>query len=245
MCSKSNVCLREGNLLVAIIDVDGNNLKIIEDDQYNKFIAAMQKIFMDFMRPGNQTMELPKFTENRNTRRAIKIKCNDSSSRRWLEEYVPAIPMTELWEGANLVVIDFNKLPKPETMNIWCPGVKGSNAEIFELLQTCNPGLNTSNWSVLSRKTTEKGTSIRLDICATTRTFIESNRNRLYFGIAQAICNFQKNMSKKQIGIPEAAEEMEHLTEVEVDIDAYFETENECADVEMDNTVVKSEKPAN
>lgn len=237
--------LCEENRLVAIIDVDGNNLKIIEDDQYNKFIAAMQKIFMDFMRSGNQTMELPKFTENRNKRRAIKIKCNDNSSRRWLEEYVPAIPMTELWEGANLVVIDFNKLPKPETMNIWCPGVNGSNAEIFELLQTCNPGLNTSNWSVLSRKTTEKGTSIRLDVCTTTRTFIESNRNRLYFGIAQAICNFQKNISKKQIGIHEAAEEMEHLIALAQENDANSETENESADVDMDNTVVSRETPAN
>lgn len=219
--------LSKANLLIAIIDLAENNtLKMIEDEQYYKFLTAMQKLYIRSIIGNKQVRNVPLFTENRNIRSAIKIRCSDSSGRRWMEDFVPSIPMKELWEGANLFVIDFHRLPKPITANIWCPGVAGITAEILQLLQTCNPGLNTGNWSTIRKKANEKGASIKVGIDEKSKTYIEAKKNRLCFGIAQAIVYFPKNSSNKK---KPAGGEGNPLpfTDTEIDTDVETETENE------------------
>lgn len=189
--------LSKANLLIAVIDLGENNtLKIIEDEQYFKFLAAMQKLYMAHLKTQKLGNFVPLFTENRNIRSAIRIRCSDSSARKWMESSIPSIKSKDLWDGANLQVIDFHHLPKPQTVQIWCPGFAGSTPDIMQLLQTCNPGLNVSNWSIIRRLTSEKGASIKVGLDSKSKTFIEARRNKLFFGIAQAIFYFPKKKSK-------------------------------------------------
>lgn len=95
-----------------------------------------------------------------------------------MEDFVPVIDINELWDGANLNVIDFNNLPKPVTMNMWGPGLNASNNDIFILLQTCNPGLTTYNGSVSRRKASDKGVSLKVGITEDMKDLIRSKKNR-------------------------------------------------------------------
>lgn len=227
--------LSKANLLLAIVDVAENNqLKKIEDEQYYKLLNAMQELYLKSIGSGKEFEGTPSFTENRNIRTAIKLQCTDSLARKWVEHYVPQIPTESLWEGANLAIIDFNRLPKPVTMNIWCPGLKGSNSEIFKLLNLCNPELDTSDWSVSRRKSSEKGVSLKVGISNNTKEFIQSKKNRLFFGIAQAICYFEKP-KKGEKGQKENGDDIQPMfTDTETEHEAEAEDENS----QLERTVV-------
>lgn len=218
--------LSKANLMVAIVDVaEGNALKMIEDNQYFKFLESMNEMHFQCISEGGFDGAIPSFTENRNIRQAIKIRCNDSASRRWLENLVPSLPADNLWEGANLAVIDFSLLPKPITANVWFPGTKRSNADILCILQTCNPGLNSTSWSVIRRKTTDKGTSLKLGICKDSKSFITGKKNRLFFGIAQAVCYFQSAKKKELLQRMNNIDESHLVTDTELESDEDGKTE--------------------
>ncbi|RYE25310.1 MAG: DUF4780 domain-containing protein [Sphingobacteriaceae bacterium] len=224
--------LSKANLLVAVIDLaEGNVLKMIEEHQYFKFLEIMNEMHYQTVKSGCKGGFIPSFEENRNVRQGIKIKCSNSASRRWLEEFVPNISQDDLWDGANLTVTDFSKLPKPITVNVWFPGTKRSDVDILCMLQTLNTGLNCSNWSVMRRKTTNKGTSLRLGICQASKDFINAKRNRLFFGITQAICYFKKER-KAVLEQNKDVDEENLLSETEA------ETEDDTASESNEKTMI-------
>jgi hypothetical protein len=61
----------------------------------------------------------------------------------------------EHWEGAELTVVDSKDLPKRPRVLVRIPDTCEINT-IMTRLKKQNPELNTSDWSVMSRKVTEK-----------------------------------------------------------------------------------------
>ena len=61
----------------------------------------------------------------------------------------------ELWEGAELTVVDSKDLPKRPRVLVRIPGISEVNT-VLTCLKKQNPELNTSDWSIMSRKVTER-----------------------------------------------------------------------------------------
>lgn len=99
-------------------------------------------------------------------------------------------------------------------------------------MQTCNPGLDTTNWSVIRRKTSDKGTSLKLGICQISKGFIAAKKNRLFFGIAQAVCYFQKEKKK------EAMKQMNDVDDSHLVTDTEGETEDDANSETTETTVI-------
>ena len=63
--------------------------------------------------------------------------------------------LEELWEGAKLTVVDSKDLPKRPRVLVRIPDTSDVNT-VLTRLRKQNPELHTSDWSVMSRKVTEK-----------------------------------------------------------------------------------------
>ena len=61
----------------------------------------------------------------------------------------------ELMEGAELTIVDSKDLPRQPKLLVCIPDTSEVNT-ILTRLRKQNPELNTSDWSVMSRKITEK-----------------------------------------------------------------------------------------
>ena len=69
----------------------------------------------------------------------------------------------ELWEGAELTVVDSKDLPKRPRVLVRIPDTSEVNT-IMTLLKKQNSELNMSDWSVMSQKVTEKEQALAFSI---------------------------------------------------------------------------------
>jgi len=89
------------------------------------------------------------------------ITCANESSKAWLTRTVSGL--RELWEGADLTVVDSKDLSKRPRVIIRIPGTSEVTTVMIRL-RIQNPELNTADWSVMSRKVTEKEQTLALSI---------------------------------------------------------------------------------
>ena len=61
----------------------------------------------------------------------------------------------ELWEGTELTVVDSKDLPRRPKVLVRIPDTSEVNV-VLTCLRKQNPELNTSDWSVMNQKVTEK-----------------------------------------------------------------------------------------
>jgi hypothetical protein len=61
----------------------------------------------------------------------------------------------ELWEGAELAVVDSKDLPKRPRVLVRIPDTSEVTTDLTHLKKQ-NPEFNTSDWTVMSRKVIEK-----------------------------------------------------------------------------------------
>jgi len=69
----------------------------------------------------------------------------------------------ELWEGAELTVVDSKDLPKRPRVLVRIPDTSEVNT-IMTRLKKQNSELNMSDWSVMSQKVTEKEQALAFSI---------------------------------------------------------------------------------
>jgi len=69
----------------------------------------------------------------------------------------------EIWEAAELTAVDSKDLPKRPRVLVRIPSTSDANT-VLTRLRKQNPELQTSDWSVMSRKVTEKEQTLAFSI---------------------------------------------------------------------------------
>jgi hypothetical protein len=95
----------------------------------------------------------PQFLYSKFAQGVFWITCANELTKAWLIRTVSGLG--ELWEGAELTVVDSKDLPKRPRVLVRIPDTSNVNT-ILTRLGKQNPELHTSDWSVMSRKVTEK-----------------------------------------------------------------------------------------
>jgi hypothetical protein len=88
------------------------------------------------------------------------ITCANESFKAWLMRTVSGLG--ELWEGAELTVFDSKDLPKRSRVIVRIPDTSEVTTVLTRL--KIQNELNTTDWSVMSRKVTEKEQTLALSI---------------------------------------------------------------------------------
>jgi hypothetical protein len=94
---------------------------------------------------------LPQFLYSKYALGILWITCANEPSKVWLKRAVDGLG--GLWEGAELTVVDSKDLPKRPRVIVCIPGTIEATT-VLTCLRTQNPELNTTDWSVKSRKVT-------------------------------------------------------------------------------------------
>lgn len=174
--------VQESILLVAIVDVAANgNIKPLDVHKSDLLLKHLNN--RTFAALESRSF-LPTFSETRNIGIAMRMRCTNKTSRDWLEATIAG--MKPLWEFANLIVIDFKDLPKPNVVNAWFVGCEQPTASILAMLEAVNPGVSTHSWSVTQRLKTEKGITLKLGLDDDSLAQLESRDLKLFFGAVVA-----------------------------------------------------------
>jgi hypothetical protein len=103
----------------------------------------------------------PQFLHSRFAQGILTNTCANEFTKAWLMRVVERLG--ELWESMELKVVDFRDLPKRPRVLVRIPG----NMEVTKVvsrLRTQNPGLNTVDWAVMSRKVVGRKQTLALSI---------------------------------------------------------------------------------
>ena len=103
----------------------------------------------------------PQFLYSKFAQGVFWITCANESTRDWLMQTISGLG--ELWEGAELTVVDSKDLQKRPRVLVRIPDITDVNT-ILTRLRKQNPELNMSDWSIMSRKVTEKEQTLAFSI---------------------------------------------------------------------------------
>jgi hypothetical protein len=92
----------------------------------------------------------------------------------------------ELWEGVELTVVDSRDLPKRPRVLVRIPDTSDVNT-ILTRLRKQNPELRTSDWSVMSRKVTEKEQTLAFSIDPDSSKALAESRFKAFWGLGRII----------------------------------------------------------
>lgn len=87
----------------------------------------------------------------------LVMTCADSASAAWLRDVVPTL---RPWEGASLVALEGDDIPKPCACTVFVPdedGVRVEAERLLSRLKVSNHGLNTEYWKVWASTPMDKG----------------------------------------------------------------------------------------
>lgn len=171
----------EGDLSIAIIDLrEGDNMVLMDQTKFTKLGDIINNKLLSNI---GKKVELPKIEDSRLVLGATKIKCGDTATRRWIVHCVATLSARELWNGANLTVVDFVDVPKPHKFQAWFPGITRSAADIFKILEALNKGICTTSWTVLNREQKTNGTQMVIGVGSDSLVTLQNNPNSLYCGM--------------------------------------------------------------
>lgn len=175
--------VQDAALTVAVIDMANDGTIVpLSDGRGDLLLKALNNKAFESLNSGDF---LPAFDDTRDIGAALRMKCTDVRTRQWLEKAVTSLK--NLWRGANIVVINYNDLPKPHKVNAWFPGCDKPTSQLLRMLEALNEGIDTASWSVIRRKATDKGTTLRLGIDDDSLQAIRNKNFKLYFGVVTAI----------------------------------------------------------
>jgi hypothetical protein len=103
----------------------------------------------------------PQFLNSKFAQGVFWTTCANESTKDWLMRTVSGLG--ELWEGAELTVIDSTDLPKRPRVLVHIPDTSEVNT-VLTRLKKQNSELNTSEWSIMSRKITGKEQTLAFSI---------------------------------------------------------------------------------
>lgn len=187
---------KDGLLSMAIINAR-------EDDGYTavtpgQYQTLQQAITMHMLQTlGKEKGPPPTFEESRLTAGILKLRCT-TESKGWLEHHIPKIQTKDLWPGAKLKVVEFNRIPKPFKYFVKVPGGISKTGEIFRLLELQNPGVKTDGWAIIRRDVNEnRSTSLIVGVDFDSFHYIRGKNGQLFCGLGKAIFNIIKGSIPK------------------------------------------------
>ena len=102
----------------------------------------------------------------------------------------------ELWEGAELTVVDSKDLPKRPSVVVRIPDISEANTVLTRLSKQ-NPQLHTSEWSVMSRKVTEKEQTLAFSIDPDSFKALAKTNFKAFWGLGRIIFRTLKETKKQ------------------------------------------------
>jgi hypothetical protein len=101
----------------------------------------------------------------------------------------------ELWEGMELKVVNFRNLPKRPRVLVRIPG----NMEVTKVLSCLkiqNPGLNTADWAVMSRKVVGREQTLTLSIDSGSYKALADTNFKAFWGMGKVVFRTLKDDKK-------------------------------------------------
>ena len=122
------------------------------------------------------------------------ITCANESPKAWLMWMVSGLG--ELWEGAELTVVDSEDLPKRPRVIVRIPDTSEVTT-VTTRLRIQNPELNTTDWSVMSRKVTEKEQMLAPSIDPNSFKALTGSNFKTFWGLGRVIFRTLKDEKRK------------------------------------------------
>lgn len=218
------------NHCVAIIDQrQPGSMQLLDQQRSDKINTLLTDKIMSMV--GSRT-EMPVFDDYRPHGGAVRVRCANSYTRKWLESNVPLLDVKKLWNGAKLVVIDFKDIPKPHKFNVFVRGVLRSAKDILSLLQSQNVGINTKSWSILHSNRAEGGTRMTIGVGQDSFEFLQKNANSLHCGMGKAQFTVVKGWKVNRTNTQSAATSNEAATNATEDAN-----QQQQAEIQSNGTV--------
>lgn len=179
------------NHCVAIIDQrKPGQMQLLDQPRFDKLNALLTDSIFSMI---GTNVETPAFDDTRLHSGAMRIRCANVYTRKWLESLIPKLDARKLWHGAKMVLIDFKDLPKPHKFNVLFRGTYKSPKDIFVLLEAQNKGINTKSWTVLHCEKKQDGTHMTIGVGQDSFDTLRERSNSLYCGMGKAIFTVVKS----------------------------------------------------
>ena len=126
----------------------------------------------------------PQFLYSKFTQGVLWITCANEPSKAWLTRTINGLG--ELWEGAELTIVDSKDLPKRPKVLVRVPDTSEVTT-VMTRLRIQNPELKTKDWKVMSRKVTEKEQTLAFSIDPDSFKALTRSNFKAFWGLGRVI----------------------------------------------------------
>lgn len=133
----------------------------MNQERFNIFESELGHLMLSHM---GKSITLPQIEACRLHMGTMQIQCSKRNTIKWLRKYIPSIDKNNLWNGANLEVIDSQEVIKPYNFNVWIRNIKMNPQEILALLEAQNQGIFTKSWTIIHSEITSEGTALTIGV---------------------------------------------------------------------------------
>ena len=136
----------------------------------------------------------PQFLYSKFAQGVFWITCANEPSKVWLMWAVSGLGV--LWEGAELTMVDSKDLPRRPRVLVHIPDIPDVTT-VLTRLRKQNPELNTSDWSVVSRKVTEKEQTLAFSIDPNSFKALAKSNHKAFWGLGRINFRTLKEVKKQ------------------------------------------------
>lgn len=203
------------NLCVAVIDQrSSDSMVLLDQKRYDTLYSLLTDLMLSQV---GKNIKSPEFDDTRLQSGAMRVRCANLHTRKWLERFVPLLDKKKLWSDASLVVIDYSDIPKPHKFNVFVRGIKKSARDIFKLIEQQNKGISTKGWSALACKAVGTGTQMTIGVCHDSFELLRTRSNSLYCGLNKAVFSLVKSCKENRVAIQQSVENPSDQVQVDME----------------------------
>lgn len=170
-------------------------MQLLNEEKFNKISALLTDIMCS---SAGSSKEMPAFEDTRLHSGAMRLRCANDFTLKWLELTVPTLDVKKLWHGAKLVLIAFKDIPKPYKFNVVIRNVKVPPKAIFTLLEKQNVGITTKSWTVLSHQKKYNDTHMTIGVGQDSFDALSGRSNTLFCGMGKALFTIVKKCKENK-----------------------------------------------
>jgi hypothetical protein len=136
----------------------------------------------------------PQFLHSKFAQGVFWITCANEHPKIWLIRTISGLG--ELWEGAELTVVDSKDPPKRPRVLVRIPDTSEVNT-VIKRLRIQNPELKMADWTVMSRKVTEKEQTLAFSIDPDSFNALTRSNFKAFWGMGRVVFRTLKGEKKK------------------------------------------------
>jgi hypothetical protein len=126
----------------------------------------------------------PQFLNSKFAQGVFWITCANEPSKTWLMRTISRLG--ELWEGTELTAVNSKDLPKKLKVLVRIPDTSEVTT-VMTRFKIQNPELNMTDWSVMSRRVTEKEQTLALSIDPFSFKALTQSNFKAFWGMGRVI----------------------------------------------------------